>query len=175
MAVARGRSASEAYREAYPSSLAWVQSAVWNAGHKMMAIVEVSERVAQLQQAITDSAIVEQVELIRELAHMLRADPADAYDKEGRIKSIHDIPRDLRRCIAAVKTRRIETRGDENNASRVEEYVTELKLWDKQGTIDKLMKHLGAYAKDNEQKPPDVMPVVNIIIGTPHVGVTIDS
>lgn len=171
--MAVGKPASEAFREAYPASQKWTPAAVWSNASAMLAKHNVSVRVAEIQQAISEAAIVEQVEVVRELAHMLRADPADAYDEEGRLKNIHDIPRDLRRCISAVKSRRIQSKA--NDEDRIEEYVIELKFWDKQGTIDKLMKHLGGYAKDNEQKPATVMPVVNINIGGQGGGITIDG
>lgn len=174
-AVATGKPAAVAYREAYPKSRKWKDASVCTRASLVLANANVSQRVTEIRQAITDAAVVEQVEVVRELAHMLRADPADAYDEEGRLKSIHDIPRDLRRCIAVVKTRRVETKSRSGeDAPLIEEYVTELKFWDKQGTIDKLMKHLGGYAKDNEQKPVTVMPTVNINIGG-HGGVTIDG
>lgn len=152
--VRNGGNASEAYRAAYNAEKMKPKT-VNERASVLLSDNKVAARVKDLQDAITEAALIEPTELLREMAHMLRADPADAYTETGQFKSIHDIPRDLRRNIAAIKTRRVKgANGD------ADEDIIEVKFWDKQGTMDKLAKHLGVYEKDNRQKAP-IMPLVD--------------
>lgn len=82
------------------------------------------------------------VETLKELAALVFNDPATAFDEANDVLPIRDMPRSTRAAIAAVKQRRT-LRGD---------LVTEVKFWDKNAALDKLMRHLGMFERDNAQK-----------------------
>lgn len=64
--------------------------------------------------------------VLSNLLEMADFDPADAYDDDGVLKKIREIPRALRRCIASIKTREVyEGAGDQR---KLVGYVHEVKF-----------------------------------------------
>ncbi len=53
-AVASGKTQSDAYRLAYPTSQKWPDTAVWSKASQMMANAKIMERVAFLRKPLTD-------------------------------------------------------------------------------------------------------------------------
>jgi hypothetical protein len=51
LALAEGSSRAAAYRKAYPRSLAWKDTSVWDAASKLASTPEVQQRVGELQAA----------------------------------------------------------------------------------------------------------------------------
>lgn len=82
------------------------------------------------------------VETLKELAALVFNDPAAAFSQDGDVLPIREMPRSTRAAIASVKQRRT-LRG---------ELVTEVRFWDKNQALDKLMRHLGMFERDNDQK-----------------------
>ena len=72
------------------------------------------------------------------------------YLDGNRIVDIKELPAEIQAAVASIKTTvRYEGRGED--ASEV--VTTELKLWDKPGSLRDLGKHLGLFEADNRQKP----------------------
>ena len=68
-------------------------------------------------------------------------DIAEAFDKKGRLKNIHDIPEEVRRAISGVDVEQLyEGSGKDRFESGV---VVKLKFWDK----NKALENLGRYLK----------------------------
>lgn len=144
--IRNGGDQSAAFRVAYPHSTKWQPQAVWTRSSQLFAKDKVKVRLATLREQIERIALVEERELLSELAAMLRMDPAECFDERGNLLPIKDIPRNVRRNITSIKVRRLKSeRG-------TEEDIVELKFSDKQGTMEKLGKHLGIYERDNAQK-----------------------
>ena len=89
--------------------------------------------------------LISQDRVMRELARIAFADPADVVDKIGRVRNIHDLTPDER---ASVKSVRILSDG-----------TIEVQAWDKLGALEKIMKHHGMFERDNAQLnngPPEI-------------------
>lgn len=140
---------SAAYREAYDAdsmNVNTVNTKAWEL-HRNGAI---TDRIAILQDELRQRNKIKIDDVLGILADMVKFDIAEIYDESGRLKSIHDIPKAHREMIGSVKV--------------YEEYMTiagqkeligevkEVKLLNKLDVIEKFMKHLGAYEKDNQQK-----------------------
>lgn len=86
--------------------------------------------------------------VLGQLLKLACIDPADLFDENGNLKSIHDIPAAARQAISSVET---ETRRERNGPDKEDvEVVTtkKVKLWDKKGSLELLARHLGLL-KDN--------------------------
>ncbi len=116
----------------------------------MFAKPLVIARVAEIVAKAAARAEIDVSEVLTELTHMMRSDPADAFDADGHLLPIHEMPRHFRRTIASIKVRRVENKNTRGEGTT--ESVVEIKFWDKQATLDKLMRYLGMYLKDNAQK-----------------------
>lgn len=148
--IRNGGDQSAAFRIAYPHSTKWKPKSVWERASVLFATAKVQSRLAILRDQIERMALVEERELLSELSAMLRMDPADCFDERGNLLPIKEIPRNVRRNITSIKVRRVKSRT--NDEARIEEDIIELKFSDKQGTMEKLGKHLGIYERDNAQK-----------------------
>lgn len=137
--VTAGLSQAEAYRQAYPKSRKWKAEAVHQSGSRLIALPHVSARVAVLQAAAADQAELDGAEILRELKRIAVSDIAGIMSPDGkRVRLPHELDPSTR---SAVKAFKIDEFG------RIE-----YQFWDKNAAIDKAMKHLGLFERDNEQK-----------------------
>lgn len=91
-------------------------------------------------------------EVLQELHHLGMARASDLYDKKGELLSLEDMPERARAAIKSFKvTRKIVDGGKGKKPTTLE--ITDIEFHDKKGAIDMLMKHLGQYELDNNQKP----------------------
>lgn len=107
---------------------------------------------------------------LRELHGMVHSDLRRAFDpKTGALLAPHEWSDETARGVASVKV--VEMAGgmkvDGEGAAHVPMYTKEVKLWDKNAAVDKAMKYLGLYEKDNKQKPVPVLPPILNIIAVP--------
>ena len=75
--------------------------------------------------------------LIAELKNLAFTDIGQAFGPDGRLLVLDKMPEGIRRAIASVET--------EHPMSKPGIQVTKIKLWDKKGSIDSFMKHLGMF------------------------------
>lgn len=86
---------------------------------------------------------------LREVARIAYFDPRKLYDKRGELKPITELDDDTAAVIAGVDhVEEYTGRGDERELTG---YTKKLKLADKNAALEKAMKHLGLYEKDNSQ------------------------
>jgi phage terminase small subunit len=138
---------SAAYREAYNTSKMKSESINVKAVH-LSNEVKISTRIEELRKEIKEDNKVTISEVLNTLSDMLRFDVAELYDSNGNLKNIHSIPKKARLMISQLETDEIRVRNESIGQ------VKKVKVFDKMQAIEKLMKHLGGYEKDNEQKAP---------------------
>jgi len=130
-------------------------------GADLLTNVNVKSRIAELQKAISDKLDFEAIDVVREVARLAFSDvtsflenPAnedkqeDDEDNEDNfthglaLKKLEDLTPDQTRCIAEI---------------RPTQWGIVYKLHSKTDALEKLMKHLGLYDKDNTQKKQDIV------------------
>lgn len=149
-AVAAGSSLADAYRKAYPKSCAWKPAAVHKRASEMMAKGEVSGRVQTLREAAASLAQVETAQVVQELARIALSDVRRLFDADGRIKRPDELDDATAAAVASIEF-------DAEGGFKV-------KLWDKNSAADKLMKHLGAYEKDNKQGGAGLAEAITLVV-----------
>lgn len=141
---------SAAYRKAYDAELSNSQT-VWSESCRLHADPNVTARILELQKEAYERHRATIDEIVFNLAEMLRFDPAEMYDGLGAFKSIHDMPISVRKMITEQTTFE-EFIPDGQGGKVLVGYTKKAKTIDKLAAIEKLMKHLGGYEKDNKQK-----------------------
>lgn len=86
--------------------------------------------------------------VLRELARIALFDPATLYDAEGKLLPVHQMPADTRAAIASLEVD--QTAAGEKTIIN----TSKIKLHDKNSALEKGMRHLGLFEKDNRQRPP---------------------
>jgi len=138
-----------AYRDAFDAD-AMNSNSVAVEANKLFKDPKITLRVKELQDEIRERNKVKIDDVLGVLADMIKFDIAEIYDENGRLKSIHDIPKPHREMIGSVKVYE-EFMNVAGQRELIGE-VKEVKLLNKLDVIEKFMKHLGGYEKDNQQK-----------------------
>ncbi len=109
-------------------------------GERLLRNVDISEAIdkAMLERAARTGVTADRV--VQELANLAFFDPADIYDADGALKPISDIPPSARSAIAGLEIAEIRD-SDGLPVGR----AVKLKLVDRLGALDELMRHLGQY------------------------------
>jgi hypothetical protein len=132
-------SQSEAYRQAYPASLKWKPDVVHVRASEDAASSRIRVRIEELRRAAAAAAKLDATEVLAEVRKLAHSDIGNLMHPDGRVKLPHELDAGTR---AAVKKFKIDELG------RIE-----YEFWDKGAALDKAMKNLGLYEKDNSQKP----------------------
>lgn len=140
---------SAAYREAYNTSKMKSETVNRNS-FKLFNDNKIATRIEFLRTEIQVENKATISEIVNTLSDMLRFDVAELYDSNGNLKNIHSIPKKARLMIAQLETDEIRVRNESIGQ------VKKVKVFDKMQAVEKLMKHLGGYEKDNAQKTPVV-------------------
>lgn len=100
----------------------------------------IQNEIAKLQVERAKRLDLKADDVLLELLRIARVDLSQAYDTDGNLKPIHEIPEDVRRAIAGIEVEELfEGRGE------AREHVGNLrkvKFWDKVKSLELLGKHL---------------------------------
>jgi len=106
----------------------------------------VTVRIGELRQAVAGKVVATEARVIEELARIGLFDPGELFAEDGSLLPIKNMPPAVRAAIASIEVEEIDVEG------KVIGRVKKIKLWDKNSAADKLLRHLGAYEKDNWQR-----------------------
>jgi len=148
--VAAGKSQADAYRVAFPGSLAWQPATVWSRASNLMAKGKVAARVEELREAISKKLRTSGAETLQEIDRIAKFDVRNIYDAQGNAIPVHLLDADTAAAIQGVEI--VETVETADGKRRVVSYTRKYKVADKNAALDKLMRHFGLYATDNTQK-----------------------
>jgi len=98
-------------------------------------------QVAQAERSKATGLTAERV--VQELGRLALADVRKLFNEAGELRPLSQLDDDMAAAIAAVD---IVTLTQGQNEAPL--YVRKVKLWDKTAALDKLMRHLGAYAPE---------------------------
>lgn len=148
-----GGNASAAYRTVFDTSN-WADKSVWERASVMLLRPDVASRIAVLREAAATIAEVSEAQVIAETANLALSDIGDLFDAKGQLIPLAELPRSVRAAIASVKIveRKTEIGATPDGKTVTRVFVSEVKLWDKNSALEKLMKHMGSFEKDNRQR-----------------------
>jgi len=136
---------SAAYRVAYDAE-AMNSNSVRVAAHEVFNNPNVTLRIEELQSEIRERNKIKIDDVLSVLSDMIRFDISELYDENDNLKSIHEIPKAHRQMISSIKSDHLY------GGKEIIGETKEVKTLNKLDVIEKFMKHLGAYEKDNGQK-----------------------
>jgi phage terminase small subunit len=110
---------------------------------QLLAQSDIQERVAELAAARNEKIEIQAQDVLIELLRMLTSDFAQAINEDGALKSIHDIPIDCRRMIAAIE---VQETFEGSGKDRVwTGYLKKIKFWSKDKAIEMAARHLSLF------------------------------
>ena len=164
--LAKGMTQADAYREAYPTSKKWKDKSVWDNAHKLSTDAGVIQRVSALKLPAIKAMEISIEKIMRENAWLAFSDVRMLFDADGHIKPTEQWPDELAHAVQSIEVQEI---GGGDSPAVV---VKKVKFWDKGSALDRLFKHAGLYAKDNEQKMSSVTKMLEEIVTIGRNGIT---
>lgn len=151
-AVAAGHSASAAYVMAGYCAHAANASRLVKKEHIMSRVEHLrSQRAGVIAESIRKEG-VDVARTVAELAKIAFSDLREAFTDQGTLRPPNEWPDSLSAAVSSVKviTRTI-AKSEEDGALQVE-YITEIKLWNKLGALEKLGRYLHSFVESNESQ-----------------------
>lgn len=127
-------------------------------GSRLLTKVHVKDYISKLQEQILERSKMNIDECVQRLTAMARYDILDLYDENGAFKDIKDIPDETRMAIESIDSDDIKIEGMVIGTTK------KIKLSSRRENIKELLKYLGGYEKDNQQKAEIVMSKVKMVI-----------
>lgn len=85
--------------------------------------------------------------VLGELLRIAKADIAEAFEEDGNLRKLSEIPEDVRRAVAGIE---IDDRWEGRGEEAVRYTVKKLKFWDKNRALELLAKNLGLLVEKHE-------------------------
>lgn len=121
-------------------------------GCRLLGNAKVAHAIAKGAEERTKEAGVTVERVLRELTRMAWVDIAGAYDENGALKPIHEIPEDVRRAIVAIEVDEIwgwQGSGEKRERVQIGE-TKKVKFADKRGSNELLGKYLKMFVDQIE-------------------------
>lgn len=149
LALSEGKTQREAYVNAYPASKDWKPANIDRAAQRLANNQLVKARVSQVAEKAADDAGASVAVVLRETMRIAMSDVSKIIGPGNKVLLPNELDPDTKRAVASFK---------------IDEYGRiEYKFWDKNAALEKLFKHLGMFAKDNDQKPPPVIREIRLV------------
>ena len=155
---------SAAYRIAYDADAMNVNT-VHAEACRLHANPNVSARIKVLQTEAYERNKATIDELVSVLSGMVRFDIGDLYDDNNNLLNIKDMPVHARQMISQLDSD--ELYMSISGQKEVVGVTKKVRTIQKLDAVEKLMKHLGGYEKDNFQKKPDIVTGLKVTIRKP--------
>jgi phage terminase small subunit len=123
-------------------------------GSRLLKDANVREAVREAEERALDSAKLSADRVLQELERAIFADPRKLYDARGRLKPIHLLDDDTASAIASIDVDKPSAgTSAKGNAAGA---TTKVRLHDKLIAIDRAMRYLGLFDRDNHQRAPNL-------------------
>jgi len=123
----------------------------------LLAKPDIAEEIARLAKAREKRTEITADTVLRELLTIARVDIAEAFNDDGSLKAIKDMPEDVRRAIAGVDVYQ-EYAGRGESREAIGE-TKKLRFWDKNKALELLGKHLRLFIERQEHSGPGGGPI----------------
>lgn len=152
--------ASEAYRRSYNTAKMKPETVCRNA-KGLLDDTKIAARIAELRKPIEEAVQIDLTRVVRELVRLATFDPRKLLNADGSPKPINELDDDTAAAVAGLDM--LEQFEGQGKDRVFVGYVKKYKIADKNAALDKLMKHLGGYEKDNRQKSDGVLALLQAV------------
>lgn len=145
--IANGGNATQA-----AISAGYSEKTAYSQGNRLLKDVEIKQQLSKRQEKLALKYSLDTESVLQELARMVYADPRRAFGPDGALLPVKEWPDDVAAMVASVE---VDALYEGSGKDRKQIGVTQkVKFWDKNSAIEKAMKHLGQFEKDNRQRNP---------------------
>jgi len=119
-------------------------------GYQLLRELKRSGGLADMAERVAEKAELDATRTLREVARILYADPARVLDADGKMLPLDLIDDATRAAIASFE---LDAEGR----------PVKIKFWSKVDAMDKAMKHLGLFERDNRQRTESLAIQINLV------------
>lgn len=136
-------------------------------GSRLLSNAKVSAEIAERRQRRAERVEVQSDDILRELLRIARTDLSEAFNENGTLKAVHEMPEDCRRAIAGIE---VEEPRYNREGEEIRGVVRKVKFWDKPRALELLGKHLGLLTEKHEHSGSVSFQVVTGVAAPPNSG-----
>ncbi len=114
----------------------------YSIGDELLRKPEIKDRINALKLKTARRIEINTDDVLLEIARLAFSDLTEIFEEDETLKPISEWPEDARRAVSSFEVTQV---GDVAKIGKV-------KFWSKTDALEKLMKHLGEYERDNKQK-----------------------
>lgn len=135
-------------------------------GSRLLSNPIVAEEIAKEFAKRTEKVEIDVEMVLKGLKDFAMANPKDAYNEDGSLKSIHDMPESLQKSIASLEVDEIwEIQREGRQKTKVQIGETKrIKFWDKAKGLELLGKYLAMFVERQRLEDPNGQPLPAIQI-----------
>lgn len=126
-------------------------------GHKLLKNAEIADAIQQKEGEtllkVQQETGITLARTLKEIARAAFFDPRKFFDEEGNLVPIVNLDDDTAAALAGFEV--TEEFDGSGRARKLIGFTKKIKMADRKGYLDMLMKHLGGYKADNEQQKPE--------------------
>lgn len=149
--IANGGCATQAARDAGFKGTA---NSLKTMAHTLMKEPAIKAEIERRRAELAERYRLTTENVLEELAGIVHFDVGDIFNDDSTMKPLKEWPPAVRRAIASIEFEEIKVRG--KTIGR----VAKVKVNDKNSALEKAMKHLGMFKRDNEQPAEAVAAVL---------------
>ena len=127
-------------------------------GERLLKHVEIAPIIQKNMDKRVERTEITSDRVLKELFRLATVDIAEAFNEDGTLKPIHEIPEDVRRAISGVD---VDTLSGELVRHKI-------RFWSKDSALEKLGKHLKLFTEKIEHSGKDGQPIqINVVTAVP--------
>jgi phage terminase small subunit len=119
-------------------------------GLRLSRNVRVAAAIARRRAEVLKRYLLTTERVIRELAPLCFSDVRKLFKEDGSLRNPHELDEETARAVASIEV--VESiAGYDKDGTAIPQYTKKIRFWDKNAALEKAMKYLGLFKKDNEQ------------------------
>jgi phage terminase small subunit len=110
----------------------------------------VQEEVERLLEKRSGKLAIKAEDVLRETYLMAMSDIGEAFDEEGKLKPIHEIPMHLRRMISSIEVDELWEPKEDGKGKEQVGFTRKIKFWSKEKALHLLGQHLNLFIERHD-------------------------
>jgi phage terminase small subunit len=119
---------------------------------------------AMIEELLAQAAAITGLTIERtllETARVAYSDPRRFFRADGSIKPMSEWTEDMAAVVASIEAEEVKTTTEGESVVTIQ--VKKIKFWDKNAALDKAMRHLGLFKKDDRQLSQNLAIQINLV------------
>lgn len=112
---------------------------------RLLSNVITQRRIQALMDERSKETGITATNVLEKIYEIASVDPAEAFDENGHLLPVREMPARVRRALAGFEIERDTKRGNEDDESEVT-VTSKIKWWDKNRALENLGRHLRLFA-----------------------------